>query len=88
MRIKGNHKLRKVGERYMLVDASGNEANITYVYTFNDTAAFVWEMLSVRDITEEEIATGLSNAYDVCFDTALADVRHLVGIWLDSGLII
>lgn len=71
----------------MLVDASGKEANITYVYTFNDTAAFVWEMLSAGDTTEEEIAAELSSTYDVSFDTALADVRHLLESWLESGLV-
>lgn len=87
MRAKENRKLRKIGNRYMLVDVSGKESNITNVYTFNDTAAFVWEILSVRNADEEELASELSNAYDVGYDTALADVRHLAGIWLDAGLI-
>lgn len=87
MRAKGNRKLRKVGDRYMLVDISGKESNVTDVYTFNDTAAFIWEILSVRDAGEHELAAGLSDAYDVGYDTALADVRHLVGLWLDAGLI-
>lgn len=87
MRSKENRKLRKVGERHMLVDVSGKESNIADVYTFNDTAAFIWEILSVRNADEKELASELSNAYDVGYAAALADVRQLVGIWLESGLI-
>lgn len=87
MRTKANQKLRKVGDRYMLVDVSDHDANITNVYTFNDTAAFIWTMLSERNADEEEIAAGMCGKYDVDPATALADVRSLLASWLESGLI-
>lgn len=87
MRAKGNRKLRKVGGRYMLVDVSEKDANITNVYTLNATAAFVWTLLCSRNVNEEEIAIELCKTYDVSHDTALADVKRLIASWLGSGLV-
>lgn len=87
MRAKSNQKLRKVGGRYMLVDVSDNNANVTNVYTLNDTAAFVWTILSTRNADEAEIAADLCDEYEVDPETAIADVRSLIESWLASGLV-
>lgn len=87
MKTRANQKLRKVGDRYMLVDVSDKDANITNVYTFNDTAAFIWTQLSTGNAGEEEIAAEVCEKYDVDPATALADVRSLLASWLESGLI-
>jgi len=58
MKAKANLKLRKVGGRYMLVDVSDRDANVTNVYTLNDTAAFVWHLLSAGDMDMESLTGG------------------------------
>lgn len=87
MRIKANLKLRKVGDRFMLVDVSENDANVTNVYTLNDTAAYIWNMLADGYPDEQEIAAGLCAKYEVDPATALADVRSQLSSWHDAGLI-
>lgn len=87
MKAKANLKLRKVGDRYMLVDVSEKDANVTNVYTLNDTAAFVWTRLTAGATGERELADALCDEYDVEPATALADVRKLAASWRESGLI-
>lgn len=88
MKAKANLKLRKVGDRYMLVDVSEKDANVTNVYTLNDTAAFVWTRLAAGISGEAQLAEALCAEYDVAAATALADVRKLLASWRESGLIL
>lgn len=87
MRAKAKMKLRKVGDRYMLVDVSDKDASFIDVYTLNDTAAFIWTILSTREADEVELVAELSKTYDVDPETALSDVRCLVALWIASGLV-
>lgn len=87
MKIKENLKLRKVGDRYMLVDVSDTDANVTTVYTFNDTAAFVWNEAVNHGLETGRLAGRLCEEYDVSPDAALADVNRLLAIWRRSGLL-
>lgn len=88
MKAKANLKLRKVGDRYMLVDVSEKDANVTNVYTLNDTAAFVWTRLAAGISGEAQLAEALCAEYDVAPATVLADVRKLLASWQESGLIL
>lgn len=88
MTIKDNLKLRKVGDRYMLVDVSDTDANLTAVYTFNDTAAFVWNTAASEGLDPDRLAAALCEAYDVDPDRARTDVGHILSVWKQSGLII
>lgn len=88
MKAKSNLKLRKVGDRYMLVDVSEKDANVTNVYTLNDTAAFVWTRLAAGISEAAELADELCAEYAVAPAVALADVRKLLASWQESGLIL
>lgn len=87
MKAKANLKLRKVGGRYMLVDVSDRDANVTNVYTLNDTAAFVWHLLSAGDMDMESLTAAVCDAYDVDVATAGADLRTLLASWQEAGLV-
>lgn len=88
MKLKENLKLRRVGARYMLVDVSDSDANVTNVHTLNGTAAFVWDALAQGVTDPEELAARLCGEYeDVDADTARRDVRALLDTWQASGLL-
>lgn len=86
MQIKPDLKLRQVGDRWMLVDVSASNANITDVYTFNATAAAVWERVAAGD-DAPAIVEALCADYDVDPSTAAADVAALLASWRHSGLV-
>ena len=45
MMPKATLKLRKIGGKYMIVETSDSCVNLTNVYSLNETAALLWEML-------------------------------------------
>ena len=55
-------------------------------FHLNGTAAFVWEQCDGRRTTRD-IATALSDDYDVTFDDALNDVEELV-VWLAESCLL
>ncbi|MDE5669398.1 MAG: PqqD family protein [Duncaniella sp.] len=88
MRLKANLKLRKVGMNYMLVDVSDADANITDVYTLNETAAFVWNAAVEHGVEAKTLASLVCEEYDVSHDTVLSDIESLLLTWRSSGLIV
>lgn len=88
MKLKTNLKLRKVGNRYMLVDVSDNDVNVTDVYRFNDTAAFVWNAVEQYDFDSDQLATLLCSEYNVDRNVAINDIRELLSSWRTLGLVV
>ena len=88
MKLKVNLKLRKVGRNYMLVDVSDADANITDVYTLNETAAFVWNAAAEHGVHAETLASLVCEEYDVSNDIALSDIKSILQTWRLSGLIV
>ena len=88
MRIKENLKLRQVGNRYMIVDAVGENVNLTNVYTLNDTAAWLWNYAAGKDFSENDLVEELLNNFEVEKDLADKDVHTLLNLWRQFDLLI
>lgn len=64
---------RKTGNEYILVPVTNNIADMTSVYTLNETGAFIWDQIDgKRDV--EEIINALTTEYEIDFKTAEEDV--------------
>ena len=86
MEIRSDLKLRRVGDRYMLVVISGEDMNTTAVHTFNGTAAFLWNAAAAHGTDPVVLARLLCEEYDVDYAVALADVDRILHCWQESGL--
>ncbi len=86
MRTKENLKLRKIGNKYMIVDTLTEEINMVDVYTMNETAALLWKTFAKRDFTEEDMVKVLCEEYNVTQEKAAGDVENLVKEWISYGL--
>lgn len=84
---KAGLQLRKIGRQYMIVEASAENANMSYVYSLNHTAAELWEQLSKGDFTPEELAGWLAGLYGIDPAEAHRDVERQLGDWRKFGLI-
>ena len=85
---KSNLKLRKIGSKYMIVETSDSCVNLTNVYSLNETAAQLWEMLCREDgCTPEELAEELCKTYEVEYERALHDVESQLAEWEKMGLL-
>ena len=68
---------RKTGNEYVLVPITNNIADMTSVYTLNETGAFIWERIDGKR-SIEEIITALTDEYDIDYKNAEADVFSFV----------
>lgn len=81
-------KLRRIGNKYMLVESMDNGINLTNVYSMNETAAWLWEAICGEDsYTPEELAENLCKEYRVEYECALRDVKHQLDDWRRMGLV-
>ena len=77
--------------RDVVIHAHDNEVVVSLpvegsTFHLNGTAAFVWGQCDGRRTTRD-IATALSDDYDVTFDDALNDVEELV-VWLAESCLL
>lgn len=64
---------RRTGDEYVLVPVTNNIADMTSMYTLNETAAFVWDRIDGSS-TVEDIAQALTDEYGVDIETTRHDV--------------
>ena len=88
MRLNPNLKLRQIGKKYMVVDAETGSAKLTNVFTFNASAAMLWQRIGTSSFVPDDLAMWLCESYDVDLATARADVEKLLRCWIDGGLVI
>lgn len=68
---------RKTGNEYVLVPIANNIADMTSVYTLNETGAFIWDQIDGKRSVEEIIIL-MTSEYEVGFETAREDVFEFV----------
>lgn len=88
MKLNPKLKLRQVGKKFMVVDADTGSSRMTNVFTFNASAAMLWQRIGKESFVPEDLALWLCEAYDVDMATARADVAILLNCWIDDGLVI
>ena len=88
MKLNSNLELRKLGARYMIVDACTGEVNMTNVFTLNETAAWLWQKIGAESFIPENLCDWLCDEYNVETDAARRDVAALLKDWKEYGLLI
>ena len=53
--IRKGIQLRKIGNRYMIVDACAGNVNMSKVYSLNQTAAWIWQCVADGCTTLDEL---------------------------------
>ena len=71
----------------MIVSTASGNVNMTDVFTLNETAARLWQLMEGKDITPKELAVLLCNEYEVGEEDALKDVEKQLCEWKQSGLV-
>lgn len=90
MKTNPNLKLRKLGAKYIIVQASADQVDMSNVYTMNASAAYLWERAAKApeiDLTAEIFAAWLVEEYDIDKATASADAAEIFETWTEMGLI-
>jgi hypothetical protein len=84
---KSNLKLRKIGNKYIIVEVCDEHINMSDVYSMNRTAANIWERINKGGCTFKQLVEWICDTYDVSNDTAANDLEKLLEEWKSFGLI-
>jgi hypothetical protein len=68
---------RKTGNEYVLVPVTNYITDMKYVYTLNETGAFIWEHINGNS-SVEDIINALTAVYDIDNEKAETDVFSFV----------
>lgn len=80
-------KLRSVGTRHMLVENDPDKVDLTYVYTLNSSAAWLWQMLCERPSTITQLVSQFADHFHLTTAQASTDVSAQLKDWHEMGLI-
>jgi len=65
---------RRTGDEYVLVPVTNNIADMTSMYTLNETGAFIWDLID-GERSVDQIAAAMVAEYDIDAAMALSDVE-------------
>ncbi len=88
MRIHSDFTIQKVGASYVAVPVGETSKTFHGMVRLNGTGAFVWKLMAERDCTEEELVEALLQTYEVDRATAEADIRRVIGILEENGILV
>jgi hypothetical protein len=86
-RQSGEVVARQVGSEWILVPIRRSPDSLDFVYTLDEVAAFVWELIDGKH-SIDEIVTRLSAEFDVDYDIAIRDVESLLADLAAESLIV
>lgn len=90
MRLKSELVLRQLGEDYVMVIPEHDMVDFSKVYTLNESAAWVWTQLQLKEFTLETVVNLLLDHYDLDLphdEGIKADAQKLIDLLKDYGLL-
>ena len=87
MRIKDGFVVEKVGGNYLAVAVGDRAEEINALIKMNSTGAYLWSILSEKDISFEDAAHAMAAEYGIDKDTATKDLTKFVDKLRESGLL-
>lgn len=66
---------RKIEEEFILVPIRQDAGDLSSIYTLNDVAARIWELIDGK-VTAEAIRDKIADEYEVTAEEAGADIVH------------
>jgi len=86
MKIKEGFILRQICGEYVVVGEGLAQVNFNKMLSLNESAAYLWQEVSGKEFTKEDLVKLLLDKYDVSEERAAADVDKLIAIWLEQGV--
>ena len=86
MKIKKGFIVRQIAGQNVAIAIGEMSKKFHGMIKLNDTGLFIWNLLQ-NDVTEDEIVAAMTSEYEVDKETATADVRRIVGVLKDAGIV-
>ncbi len=86
MKLKAEFVTYKTGQSYVSVTDNDHGDVLNGMVRSNETANFIFQQLQ-KETTEAQIVDALLNEYDVSRERAENDVRQVISVWREEGLL-
>lgn len=87
MKIIDGFVVRTVAGKCVAVAVGKEARRAGAMISLNEAGRDIFELLQKENLTEEEVATRLSEIYDAPYDTLLSDTREFVSKLRDAGIL-
>ena len=88
MKIHPDFTIQKVGASYVAVPIGEKSKEFHAMLRLNETGAFLWNLMTEKDCTEEELVEALLAEYDVDKQVAERDIHALVELMREKQLFV
>ncbi|MBR5274715.1 MAG: PqqD family protein [Bacteroidales bacterium] len=88
MKIKEGFVLRQMCGENIVAGEGLEHINFNKLISLNSTAAYLWQELTGKEFTIEEMAELLIGRYGIDKELALKDSEALAKAWADAGVAI
>ena len=88
MKIKDGFVLEEVGGSYLAVALGADADDFHGFVKMNSTGVFLWNLLTERDMSVDELVAALLEQYDVSEEIARNDVYKLIGKLKEANILI
>lgn len=86
MKAKTNFIVRNVLDEYILMPTNDNIGRFDGTVMLNEVSAFIWAQLQ-QETTEDAVVAAILEEFDVDRETAVNDLRSLLGSFEKMGLL-
>lgn len=84
MKLKDNLVLREVAGVWVVLPLAEKVLDFSGMLSLNETGVDLWKLLE-KGSTREEMATSLTEIYEIDYDQALADVDEFIDVLNKAG---
>jgi len=86
MKLKEGFILRTICGEHVVVGEGLAQVNFNKMLSLNESAAYLWESVTGKEFTKEDLVNLLLEKYEVTPEIAAADVDKLVAVWVEQGV--
>ena len=87
MKIKEGFVVRKLGTQYVVVALSNEASQLNYLIKLNEIGAFMWEILTKKDTSKEELVKEVLNEYEASEEQVTNDVNEFISILKEKKIL-
>ena len=87
MKIAEGFKLRPLGREFVVMAENMRQMNFNKMIALNSTAAFLWQNVSGKEFTVQDLSDLLVGEYEVDRETADRDSETIAQKWIEAGIV-
>ena len=86
MKVDKEFILREIAGEYVIIPTGKTVLSFNGLISVNEVGAFLWNMLQ-KDVTVDEMVTGVLEEYDVDEETAREDIQAFLDVLVEGDIL-